>query len=344
MLKNLLLASVLGMSVYALAINASAGHRPVGWYVAVEGGGNWIDNADIDLEPDIATFQAEFESGWALFAEVGIRWDTNWRLELELGWRENDVDCVSLGGPCVTGPWGDVSQFTQMINFIHDIDISERTAISVGLGFGGNYVEVDSALLNDDDYVLAKQAILQVTHELSERVDFVMTYRYMNSSDPEFRIVGPISADFDNENHSLTVGLRFALQDEAEPVMASEAPAAIEPPAPPSQPKQYIVYFGFNKANLNAKAQAVVEEAAQTAMHDGFVSILVTGHTDTVGSSKYNDRLSKRRAGNVKKALIAQGVTAKAISASGKGETMLLVQTGDREYEARNRRATIDIN
>ena len=69
-------------------------------------------------------------------------------------------------------------------------------------------------------------------------------------------------------------------------------------------------------------------------MHDGFVSILVTGHTDTVGSSRYNDRLSKRRANTVKKALVAQGVTASAITAEGKGETMLLVQTGDREMEA----------
>jgi outer membrane protein OmpA-like peptidoglycan-associated protein len=343
MLKNALLASAMGLSIYALAMNAQAGHRPVGWYVGVEGGANWIDNADVEFNPGGSTIEAEFESGWALFAEVGFRWENNWRLELEAGWRENDVDCIDFGGPCVPGPWGDVSQFTQMVNIVHDIDISERTAISVGLGFGGNFVDVESPFLHDDDYVFAGQALFQIAHEINDRIDFILTYRYMRSDDPEFRFVGPSSVAFDNENHTVTVGLRFDLQEDAMPIRAAEA-SAVEPPPPPSQPKQYIVYFGFNKTNLNAKAQAVVQEAAATAMHDGFVSILVTGHTDTVGSSRYNDRLSKRRAHTVKKALVAQGVTASAITAEGKGETVLLVQTGDREMEAGNRRATIDIN
>jgi len=345
MLKNALLASALGLSVYALASSAEAGHRPMGWYVGVEGGANWIDNADVEFNTGFGgtTFEAEFDSGWALFAEVGYRWENNWRLELEAGWRQNDVDCVSFGGPCIAGNWGDVSQFTQMVNVVHDIDISERTAISVGLGFGGNFVEVDAPFLNDEDFVLAGQALVQITHEISERLDFVLSYRFMTSADPEFNFAGPATVQFENENHTVTVGLRFDLQADAAPVMAMESPA-VEPPAPPAQPKQYVVYFGFNKANLNAKARAVVEEAAATAMHDGFVSILVTGHTDTVGSNVYNERLSMRRANTVKKALVAQGVTEKAITSEGKGEAVLLVQTGDREMEAQNRRATIDIN
>ncbi len=79
-------------------------------------------------------------------------------------------------------------------------------------------------------------------------------------------------------------------------------------------------------------------------MHDGYVSILVTGHTDTVGSGQYNQRLSLRRSNTVKSALIAQGIPAAGISATGKGESMLMVQTGDREMEPRNRRAEINLN
>lgn len=344
MLKNALLASAMGLSIYALSAGANAGHRPMGWYVAVEGGANWIDNADIEINPGSASFEAEFDSGWAVFAEVGYRFEDNWRLELEAGWRENDVDCIDFGGPCVPGPWGDVSQFTQMVNLIHDIDISERTAISVGLGFGGNFVEVESPFVRDEDFVLAGQALFQIAHEINDRVDFVISYRFMTSGDPEFRIGGPFSAEFENENHTVSVGLRFDLQDEAAPMMAAAETPEMAPPAAPAQAKQYIVYFGFNKATMNAAARAVVQEAAAAAMHDGFVSILVTGHTDTVGSSKYNERLSKRRANTVKKALVAHGVTAKAIADVGKGETMLMVKTGDREMEAQNRRATIDIN
>lgn len=344
MFKNTLLASALGLSVYALATGAQAGHRPVGWYVAAEGGANWIDNADVSFNSGFQ-IEAEFESGWALFAEVGYRWENNWRLELESGWRENDVDCVNFGGGCIAGNFGEVSQFTQMINLMHDIDISEKTAISIGLGFGGNFVDVDvPGLWDDDDFVLAGQALLQLTHQLTDRLDFVMTYRYMTSEDPEFRIFPPSSVEFDNENHTVSIGLRFDLQADAAPAMEQPVTTMAPPPPPPNEPKQFIVYFGFNKAHLDAKAIEVVREAAATAQRVGYASILVTGHTDTVGSSAYNNRLSLRRARAVSKALVAEGIPSKGITSVGKGETELLVQTGDREIEPRNRRATIDIN
>ena len=89
---------------------------------------------------------------------------------------------------------------------------------------------------------------------------------------------------------------------------------------------------------------AVVSEAVETAIRGGFVSILVTGHTDTVGSVRYNMILSERRAHVVKRALVNRGIRPDAITAEGRGETVLMVQTHDREMEARNRRATIDIN
>lgn len=347
MLKNALLASALGLSIYALVTSdASAGHRPQGWYVGLEGGVNWVDDADLDLVGvGPVNWEAEFESGWAAFVEVGYRWESNWRLELEGGWRQNDVDCISFGGPCVAGNWGEVSQFTHMLNFVHDIDISDRTALSIGVGVGGNFVEADTpfALRDDDDWVFAAQAIVQLTHELTNRLDFVLTYRFMTSEDPQFARFGAPAIEFENENHTVTVGLRFDLQADAEP-MEPQPVMSAPPPAPAPAPRQFIIYFGFNKANLNANAMQVVREAAAVAMHDGYVQILVTGHTDTVGSNAYNMRLSNRRAGNVKKALVSEGIPANSISASGKGETMLSVQTGDREMEARNRRAEINLN
>ncbi len=346
MLKNALLASAMGLSIYALATGAQAGHRPAGWYIAAEGGANWIDDADVSFATGLTNWEAEFESGWAVFAEVGYRWQNNWRIELEAGWRENDIDCVSFGGPCVPGPWGDVSQFTQMVNVMHDIDLNERTALSVGIGVGGNFVDVDTPfpLADDDDYVFAGQAILQLTHELSERLDFVLTYRYMTSDDPEFRVFGLGKVDYENENHTVSVGLRFDLQADAAPEMIEPVTTVPEPPPTPEAPRQFIVYFGFNKSSLDRAAMEVVRDAAETAIRSGFVSILVTGHTDTVGSASYNQRLSNRRARAVTKALVAKGIPSKAISSVGVGETELLVQTGDREMEPRNRRATIDLN
>jgi outer membrane protein OmpA-like peptidoglycan-associated protein len=231
-----------------------------------------------------------------------------------------------------------------MVNLIHDIDITERTAFSVGIGLGGNFVDADGAgLTEDDDYVFAAQAIFQLSHELTDQIDLVLSYRFMTSDDLEFRHVAYQTMDMENESHTVSVGLRFDLDADAMepmPVVASDPPAAAPMPAP----KQFIVFFGFNKSNLSKEARGIVREAAAAAMQQGYVTIVVTGHTDTVGSARYNEALSARRAGNVRKALVNEGIPAAGISASGKGETMLMVQTGDREMEPRNRRAEINLN
>ena len=346
MLKNTLLASAMALSVYTLSTNAEAGYRPQGWYIGIEAGSTWMDTATVDVVGPI-NHEWKFDSGLAILAEVGYRWENNWRLELEFGSRASDIDCISVGpGPCAGGNLGDVTQFTQMFNVIHDIELSHSTALSVGLGLGGNFVDVDRAsFIEDDDYVLAAQAIFQLSHQLTDRLDFVLSYRFMISDEPQFRTLGgPV--EFENENHTVTVGLRFDLERD-EPVMAA-SPVIMTAPPPPVDaaaiPKQYIVYFGFNKSNLSDSAMAVIRDAAATAMHDGYVSILVTGHTDTAGSSAYNEQLSRRRAENVTRALVNQGIPAQGISTSGQGETRLEVQTGDREKEPRNRRAEIELN
>jgi OOP family OmpA-OmpF porin len=345
LLKNILLASALGLSIYALATTASAGHRPQGWYVGVEGGANWVDDASIDIVGvGPVDWDAEFESGWAAFVEVGYRFESSWRLELEAGWRQNEVDCISFGGPCIAGNWGDVSQFTHMLNLVHDIDLSERTALSLGIGLGGNFVEADDTLIplrDDDDWVFAAQVLVQVSHQLTDRLDFVLSYRFMRSEDPQFQRFAAPAIEFENENHTVSLGLRFDLQADAEP----EAPVTSAPPAePPPAPRQFIVYFGFNKTNLTDGAMLVVKQAAEAARSEGSASILVTGHTDTAGSSAFNQRLSQTRAVTVKKALVAEGIPASAITATGKGKNELEVQTSDHQREPRNRRAVIDID
>jgi len=110
-----------------------------------------------------------------------------------------------------------------------------------------------------------------------------------------------------------------------------------------SAAKQFIIFFGFNKCNITAEADAVLSEAASAAKSTGAASVKIVGHTDTVGSNKYNQKLSdaapmrEDQSGR-------QGRVEGAISASGKGESELMVQTGDGVKEPQNRRATVDLN
>lgn len=341
MLKNTLLATAMTLSVYVLSTNAEAGHRPMEWYVGLEGGVNLVQDADVVVLPLATSIEAKFDTGWSVFLDAGYRWENNWRIELEAGYRQNDVDCVSVGtGPCNGGNWGDISQTTVMANVIHDIPLSDHTALSVGLGLGADFVQADSPFSQDEDWVFAGQALLELSHRVTDRLEIVATYRFLTSDDPDFNLPGLRHASFDNENHTFTLGLRFDLQGDDEPMRTTKPPADLPPPV---KPEQFVVFFGFNKSNLDKAAHDVVAEAAATATRDGYVAILVTGYTDTSGSAAYNDQLSHRRASAVKKALVDNGVTEKAIETTGKGEMVLLVQTKDQEKEPRNRRATIDI-
>ena len=138
--------------------------------------------------------------------------------------------------------------------------------------------------------------------------------------------------------------------------------------------KQYMVFFDFDRSNITAQAAATIKQAADAAKMAGtsgrtandcaadgrrrgvegealkaFVAqctgavtrIAVTGHTDTSGSATYNMALSLRRANAVKDALVREGIPAAAIGVTGKGETQLLVQTGDNVKEPQNRRVEI---
>jgi outer membrane protein OmpA-like peptidoglycan-associated protein len=77
-------------------------------------------------------------------------------------------------------------------------------------------------------------------------------------------------------------------------------------------------------------------------MH-GPVHITITGHTDTVGSHRYNQALSERRANAVKNEMVRMGMNAAQIGTIGKSFDDPLVATGPGVREPLNRRAMIDL-
>ena len=104
------------------------------------------------------------------------------------------------------------------------------------------------------------------------------------------------------------------------------------------------MYFPFDQSILTTDAQAVVQQAAMYAMAGNATQVVVVGHTDTSGSTKYNQRLSERRAKAVADSLVGLGVGQSLLSVDWKGESEPAVATGDGVKEPLNRRATSDIN
>jgi outer membrane protein OmpA-like peptidoglycan-associated protein len=71
--------------------------------------------------------------------------------------------------------------------------------------------------------------------------------------------------------------------------------------------------------------------------------VVVIGHTDRVGNTQYNDRLSLQRAERVRDELVRLGLAARRIRITGRGEREPLVATDDEIPEPRNRRVEINV-
>ncbi len=103
------------------------------------------------------------------------------------------------------------------------------------------------------------------------------------------------------------------------------------------------VNFAFNKAQLDATAQAALRKQAGWIRQFPEVRFRVYGHTDLVGSNAYNKRLGLRRARAVVNYLVRQGISRSRLEAVASfGETRPLVVTAGQER--RNRRTVTEVS
>jgi len=343
------------VAALALGGSAQAGNFH-GLYVGIEGGGNWVQDADLfsELGPFGApTFSSDavvhYDAGWAVMGTVGYDFG-QWRIEGEAGYRDNQIDFATypgLGGLALAWTDPSMSELTVFANVLYDIQLAPWFTFSLGAGAGGDFAKFDTGggFFDDSDWSFAYQGIAELSFALASRTDLTFAYRYLHVSEPEFseeRGIPDVLNSYDDiSKHAVTIGLRYDLTPEQAPMVA---PPPAQPMAPPpAAPKQFIVFFGFDKCNITAEADGVLGEAANTAKSLGSASVRIVGHTDTSGSPSYNQNLSECRANAAKTNLVSKGIQDGAISTSGRGEAELMVQTGDSVKEPQNRRATIDL-
>ncbi|ROM70225.1 hypothetical protein BK654_28230 [Pseudomonas brassicacearum] len=106
------------------------------------------------------------------------------------------------------------------------------------------------------------------------------------------------------------------------------------------------VHFEFNKATLTPGDKEVLSTVATRLKQETSTAQLrVTGHTDSVGSDAYNQRLSEKRANSVVQYLVENGVPrASFVSVSGAGESQPVADNKTADGRAMNRRTEIKIN
>ena len=113
---------------------------------------------------------------------------------------------------------------------------------------------------------------------------------------------------------------------EPAPVVQAPAPAP-EPVAPPPPPARFekvtlsaTELFAFDSATLSMPQPKLDDIAAALQADPSITDVDIVGYTDRLGSTKYNQKLSKRRADAVREYLVGKGVDAKRLQSHGKGE------------------------
>lgn len=162
-----------------------------------------------------------------------------------------------------------------------------------------------------------------ISDQWSTQVDFRRMHSYLRNNDFGFNR---------SNNNTLTVGLTFTFDKPPQQAVAA-APAPVVAPAPMPEPvkaapaprfERYTLasteLFAFDSDELNPSQPKLDEIAAALNNDPAIDNVMITGYTDRLGSNKYNDKLSLRRAEAVKSYLANKGINPGRMTATGKGE------------------------
>ncbi|HZW13905.1 MAG TPA: OmpA family protein [Noviherbaspirillum sp.] len=144
------------------------------------------------------------------------------------------------------------------------------------------------------------------------------------------------------------------------PAIVTPAPAPAPAPAPVAAPPKRCDFavtlssdqtFNFNQAVMNNAAKKRIDDEVLSKLGncEKVDLVLVTGHTDRLGSQQYNQKLSEKRADAVATHLKSKGVTAE-VETLGAGKTQSIKACDDKlprkqliECLSPNRRVVIEV-
>ena len=321
---NIAVAATLGLAAFA----ASADDMYRGAWYLVPG----VDYIHTDKDLDA-------HNGGGVFLKLGKELSESWDIQGGIGYNRAGED---TGLP---GAGGRYKQTTLGVDALYMFSRDKfRPFLLAGLGVARNNVDYSGIPTLENKSRTSYLANLglgaQYLFSDSFGLQADLRHQWTRSSAKAAPATG-----FDSEgsigNTLLSLGGIFRFGAPAPmPVVAAAEPApapmaAPEPepapaPAPmaePCKPTMETVtisaekLFAFDNSKLQAGAKPMLDDAAAKIKANPEVGIvMVTGHTDRLGSDAYNQKLSERRANTVKEYLVLQGVDASRLQSVGKGE------------------------
>ena len=103
------------------------------------------------------------------------------------------------------------------------------------------------------------------------------------------------------------------------------------------------VLFDFDKSVLKKEGKDKLDDLAGKVKTINLEVVISIGHTDSIGSDTYNQKLSVRRAEAVKAYLVSKGIEPNRIYTEGKGEKQPVASNKSKDGRAKNRRVEIEV-
>ena len=198
---------------FAVVVGGVATPALAGPYFSVNGGAAWVEDSDLSVSGfgNIAEFS--YETGYVVNAAFGNAYANGLRLELEIPYRTNDLDEISVLGPSLGTIDGEVSAWGGMINVYYDFDTGSAVKPFIGAGIGIADIELEIEGSSEDDNVFAYQLMAGMGFAISKDVTLDLQYRFYATDDPEFDISDPdngkVTLESEYMTHNVMLGLRF---------------------------------------------------------------------------------------------------------------------------------------
>lgn len=188
------------------------------------------------------------------------------------------------------------------------------------------------------------ELLLGIKHDITSQIAFHFgagTELMQGAGSPDWRVytglnwaLGPLWSE--------SQGLEPAPLEE--PAQVAESNTAVEP-----EQDRFVarnINFDFGSDRVSDSARPILAELAEYLRKPpAFSSVVIEGHTDSVGRDSYNLDLSQRRAQSIKEALVKDfGFAASKIQAVGFGESVPIADNGNFQGRALNRRVEFKIN
>ena len=228
----MVIRGILASATLALvATHASAQSLSDGAYIQGFLGYSQLQDSDFSgtIRGATQSVDTDFDAGYGIGIAIGKeipQWSNDrigTRLELELSYRDNDVDGVNFSGngPAPEGNIsGDIAQTSLFANVLFDFKQSGKVTPFTGFGLGATYSDIDFAYgpgvaLDDSDTNFAAQLIAGVAYEINAATAFTVDARYSRAFDvssarlaPNGALTGTVEDDLDT--FSVNFGLRYS--------------------------------------------------------------------------------------------------------------------------------------